>query len=186
MGCVWGFIQSQGGGPPYARRQELGAVSWFSDCPLLIHSSELHRGQRGGGQDRALRLSHREGKTMAKNTRRARMSEQRCVKERECGKGAKGLLGADACKQVAHHIWGHGRCRQICRGSSWEQELAWRKGGEGTEGTITSTVLVVHFEALPSLIELALMTATEGFPPYYKLAAVSGGVHISPGCLPAC
>lgn len=39
--CVWGFIQGQGVlGPLCALRQELGAVSWFLDCPQLIHSSK--------------------------------------------------------------------------------------------------------------------------------------------------
>ena len=133
-GCVWGFIQVQrGSGPLCALRQELGAVSSFSDCPLLIHSSKLHRGQRGGGQDGALRLSHREGKTWQRAPGGQRTSEQRGVKkvkEGECGKGVKGLLGADVCKQVALHIWGHGGCGRICRDSSWEQELAWRKASE--------------------------------------------------------
>lgn len=87
------------------------------------------------------------------------MSEQhgvKKVKERECGKGVKGLLGADACKQVALHIWGHGGCGRICRDSSWEQELAWRTGREGPEGAITSTMVAVHFEEVPSLLSWLL------------------------------
>ena len=52
------------------------------------------------------------------------------------------------------------------QGRLWEQDLAWRERLKGTEGTITSTVLVVSLEELLSFMELALVTATKCFPSY--------------------
>lgn len=109
-GCVWGFIQGQGGqggaGPLRALRQELGAVDWFSDCTLFVHLSELHRGQRRGGQDGVLWPHHRKARNWPRAPRRA---------EDVRGASAEGGTVPTAFGAVA----GVGICRADCGNKTW-------------------------------------------------------------------